>query len=118
MPDSNFVQASFLGGEISPYAQGRSDLPTYRQAMNVCRNGFPIEEGAWLRRSGTKFATTTRNGTAGRVIPFAFEQTAPYIMVFTDGIIEMLAAPTQTQALRTALPSDFRRVLATNSQQA
>src|SRR5260221_443423 len=117
MPDSNFVQASFLGGEISPYAQGRSDLPTYRQAMNVCRNGFPIEEGAWLRRSGTKFATTTRNGTAGRVIPFAFEQTAPYIMVFTDGIIEMLPVATQTSGLTTPLPADFRLVTTNDNQQ-
>jgi hypothetical protein len=110
MPISNFVQASFLGGEWSPFAQGRSDLPTYRQAMAVCRNGIPLEEGAWCRRSGTRFATTTRGGVAGRAISFAFEQAAPYDMVFTDGFVEFIASSAQSSIITTPLPKDFRLV--------
>jgi hypothetical protein len=110
VPISNFVQASFLGGEWSPFAQGRSDLPTYRFAMNVCRNGIPLEEGAWCRRSGTRFATTTRGGVAGRVISFAFEQAAPYDMIFTDGFMEFIASSAQSSIITTPLPKDFRLV--------
>ena len=52
MPRSNSTQSSFLGGEWSPTAQGRTDLPAYSTALNVCRNGYPTEEGAWTRRPG------------------------------------------------------------------
>jgi hypothetical protein len=85
LSDSNYVQSSFLGGEISPYAQGHIDRPDYRIGMSVCRNGYPIEEGAWLRRSGTRFLATTLNGAPGRIIPFDFQQSVPYYLEFTDG---------------------------------
>src|SRR6267378_899917 len=117
MPNSSFIQSSFLGGEWSAFAQGRLELPQYKMAMNICRNGFPLEEGAWVRRSGTRFATTTRNGVAGRVIPFAFEQAAPYVMIFTDGIVEMIAVSTQTSGLSSPLPKDFRLVTTNDNQQ-
>ena len=38
MADAAYNQASFLGGEWSPYAQGRIDVPAYRMAMNICLN--------------------------------------------------------------------------------
>src|SRR5258708_5651008 len=117
MPNSSFVQSSFVGGEWSPFAQGRLELPKYQTALNVCRNGFPLEEGAWVRRPGTRFSTTTRNGVAGRVIPFAFEQAAPYEMIFTDGIVEMVAVSTQTSGLSSPLPKDFRLVTTNDNQQ-
>ena len=117
MADSSFVQASFLGGEWSPFAQGRSDLPSYRTALNVCRNAFPMEEGAWIRRSGTKFPATTLNGGAGKLIKFDFEQTAPYILEFTDGALRMLAAAAQTQGLTNGAPLDFRLVTTNDNQQ-
>lgn len=91
MSDSNFVQSSFLGGEKSAYAQGHIDKPEYRASMNVCRNGYPIEEGAWLRRSGTRHVDTTRNGAPGRIIPFAFKQVLPYYMEFTDGHMRFIS---------------------------
>lgn len=115
--DSNFVQASFLGGEWSAFAQGRIDKPDYKTAMNVCRNGFPIEEGAWLRRSGTRFAAATLNGTSGRVVPFAFNQSSPYLMEFTDSALRMFAVATQTGGLTGALPNDFRLVTTNDNQQ-
>lgn len=76
-----------------------------------------MEEGAWVRRSGTHFAGTTRNGLAGRVIPYAFQQAAPYVMEFTDGIVRMFAIATQTSGLTTPLPADFRLVTTNDNQQ-
>ena len=54
MADSNFVQSNFLGGQWSPNAQGRYDLPVYKTALATSLNGLPLEEGAWQRRSGTQ----------------------------------------------------------------
>ena len=91
MADSNFIQSSFLGGEWSPYFQGRFDHPKYRTAMKLCRNALPIEEGAAVRRGGTNFMAPTRNGAAGRVVSFDIEQTNPYQIEFTDGHIRLFA---------------------------
>lgn len=81
MPANSTVhQANFLGGEWSPNAQGRIDKPEYKTAMAVCRNGFPLEEGAWERRSGTKALGKVWGGGYAKLVPFAFEQAAPYTM--------------------------------------
>lgn len=85
MPAATQVLTSFLGGEISEFAQGRYDRPDYRTSMRVCFNGFPLEIGAWTRRPGTRHAGYTRNGRAGRVLKFDFEQAASYTLEFTDG---------------------------------
>src|SRR5579859_247085 len=85
MPDASYIQPSFLGGEWSPYAQGRADVSKYRTAMNVCLNTLPIEEGASVRRPGNLFANTTYQGKPGRVISFTFTDTAPFAIELTDG---------------------------------
>jgi hypothetical protein len=81
------VITSFLGGEISQYAQGRYDRPDYRTSMRVCLNSFPIESGAWTRRPGTRFAQHTRGGKQGRKIKFDFEQSNSVTLEFTDGYL-------------------------------
>ena len=90
---ANFVQSSFLGGEWSQTAQGRIDRPDYLMAMNVCINGIPLEQGAWVRRPGFEFGATTRQGNPGRVISYAFQQNLPYTMEFTDGYIRFFSGP-------------------------
>lgn len=93
MGNSSFVITSFLGGEISQTAQGRMDLPSYRISMNVCLNGIPIETGAWVRRPGSRHVGPSRGGARGRGITFAFEQSAPYVMQFTDGSLRLTTGP-------------------------
>lgn len=93
MGDASYVQDSFLGGEISKSAQGQVTHRGYRTWMNVCRNGFPLEQGAWTRRPGTRFTGTTRRGFAGRVLPFQFKQALPYTMEFTDGFLRFRQGP-------------------------
>jgi hypothetical protein len=87
MPDASYQQNSFLGGEISQFAQGRYDRQDYRSCMALCLNGLPIETGTWTRRAGSLFAGTTKNNLPGRNITFDFEATAAYMMEFTDGFI-------------------------------
>jgi hypothetical protein len=90
---SNLI-SSFLGGEISKFAQGRYDKPDYRNSMRSCLNAFPLEAGAWARRPGTRHAGTTLNGAPGRVMEFDFEQSKPYTLEFTDGHLRFRSGPT------------------------
>lgn len=104
---ANVLQSSFLGGEWSPLAQGRLDLPAYQKALSVCRNSYPLEEGAWIRRSGTRFAATTLNGRHGRLLKFAFEQTSPYFTEFTAQWLRMYASLTQTLGFTNGAQTNF-----------
>lgn len=95
MADASNVQTSFLGGEFSPYAQGRFDDPDYKAGMNVCRNIYPVETGAAVRRSGTKQLCFTRKGQKGRLLDFQFTGSTPYTMEFTDGVLRFLSQQQQ-----------------------
>jgi hypothetical protein len=87
MASASYVRTSFVGGEWSQTAQGAMDAKEYVIAMNVCFNGFPMENGSWTRRPPTYFASTTRGNNPGRLIPFAFNQASPYVMEFTDNFL-------------------------------
>lgn len=87
MPEASFAITSFLGGEISDFAQGGFDKPSYRISLNICLNCLPVEIGPLVRRPGSMFAGTTRGGNPGRVIGWAFEQQSPYSIEFTDGFM-------------------------------
>lgn len=85
MGNATFLQASFIGGEWSKLAQGRIDSDKWRTALNLCRNYYPVEEGALLRRQGTRYLAHTKAGAPGRLLGFDFTVDAPYQMEFTDG---------------------------------
>src|SRR5579884_1134154 len=87
MPNVTYQQTNFLGGEWSPFFQGRTDHPRYRTAMNLSRNGFPMEEGAWVRRPGTRLIAPTAGGKPAKLLPIHFTNSAPYVAEFTDGYV-------------------------------
>ena len=87
MGSASYQATSFLGGEISKFAQGRYDRPDYRTCLSVCFNMHPIESGACVRRPGSQFIGTTRGGALGRVAKFDFEAAAAYMLEFTDGFL-------------------------------
>ncbi len=93
MADASHAVVSFLGGEISQYAQGRFDRPDYKISLNTCLNSFPVEIGAWVRRPGTQNASHPRGGAKARVLEFDFEQSAPSTMEFTDGWLRFRNGP-------------------------
>ncbi len=93
MPAATQVITSFLGGEISQFAQGRYDRPDYRTSMRTCLNSMPIESGAWTRRPGTLYGGTTRGGAQGRVIKFDFESATPYTIELTGGYMRFRSGP-------------------------
>ena len=78
MPKASFQQANFLGGEWSPTFQGRVDNPRYKTAMNLSCNGYPVEEGAWVKRSGFKDIGPTPGGVPARLFPFSVNEDTPF----------------------------------------
>src|SRR5258708_17773150 len=93
MSKSSHVQTSFHGGEWSPFFQGRLDHPKYKTGMNVCRNGYPIEEGAWVRRPGSRLLAPTYKGLPAKIYPVAFEVQNPYEVEFTDSNVRVFNGP-------------------------
>ena len=63
-------QAAFLGGEWAATSQGRIDKPMYKMALNVCLNGMPTAEGAFVRRAGTEFISPTYKRVEARILPY------------------------------------------------
>jgi len=104
--DASYVHDSFIGGEVSQVSQGEVTHPNYRKWMNRCRNSFPNEQGAWVKRSGTIFLGTTRNGGPGRVLPFQFRAALPYTMELTDGFLRFRQGP------RTVTTNDDKTITA------
>lgn len=94
MAASSFVQDSFLGGIWTEFSQGRFKDQDYPRALADSLNGLPIEEGCWVRRSGTQVGGHTRNGVAGRNLKFAFTAAAPYNVELTDSHLRMWDGPT------------------------
>lgn len=87
MADASYAQTSFLGGELSKWAQGQFDTPRYKKGLNKAQNVLLVDEGAAPRRPGFQFLGTSRNGAPGRLIPFDFAEDSPYNMEFTDGFL-------------------------------
>ena len=82
--DASYAQTSFLGGELSKWAQGQFDKPEYKISLAKASNILIVDEGAAPRRPGFQFLGTTRNGAPGRLLPFDFSEDAPYNLEFTD----------------------------------
>jgi hypothetical protein len=86
MSRASYTQPNFLGGEWSPSAQGRLDLPQYRMALALCRNAIVSETGSVNRRSGTRFISPTNNGLEAFVYTLTLGQLENYIICETyDG---------------------------------
>lgn len=87
MADASYSQTSFIGGEISQWAQGQFDKPWYKTSLSKVLNSLISDEACITRRPGFRFLGTTRKGKPGRLLPFNFTQTSPYNLEFTDGFL-------------------------------
>jgi hypothetical protein len=84
MPKVSRVQSTFHGGEWSPFAQGQIELPQYKTALNLSRNGYPMSRGPWTRRFGFQLCGATRQGKPGRTLQFNFTDLGEYRVELTD----------------------------------
>jgi len=77
MARGSWTQSNFTGGQFSPAAAGRIDLPLYRSALAACTNMYPIEEGAVTRRPGTMFVQPSYLGLDGAIYPTSIRSRTP-----------------------------------------
>lgn len=77
------IKNSFIGGEISPTAMGRTDLPQYPHACKTLRNCIPFLSGGAYGRPGTFFENSLSAVTdyAPRLIPFVFSKSEAYCLL-------------------------------------
>lgn len=77
------IRNSFLAGQISPNAVGRTDIPQYNQACELMRNMIPRLSGGAYRRPGTinvdKFPCSTDHPL--RILPFVVSRSEAYALV-------------------------------------
>lgn len=90
MARSNFLQSSFLGGEISTLAQGNSLAEEYAVSAAVLLNYIPSDEGAAMRRSGTRLSGFARAAPA-RLLEFVSETEDALIAEITTGFLRFHA---------------------------
>lgn len=97
----------FNGGELSPWMDSRTDLPTYRKGCRQLRNMIALKSGGAERRPGTQYVATGKipNGAfpvAGlsRMQKFQFAPGTTFMLEFCDHGIRFYsggAAPAQIQ---------------------
>ncbi len=76
---------SFNAGELSPLLHMRSDFSKYDSGLAISRNVLPLSQGPVFRRPGTKFIAETATSTdRSELIPFVFNKTDAYSLVFGD----------------------------------
>ncbi len=69
MAKSNFVQNSFVSGELSETIKGRTDLEQYYKGMEVATNVLTTPQGGVKRRMGSQFVDRGVADTTPFIIP-------------------------------------------------
>lgn len=83
----NIDKSNFTAGEISPNLLGRGDLKSYANGAAKLRNVFIHATGGVTRRPGLRYIATARGH--GRLVAFEFNTEQVYLMVFTEGFLDV-----------------------------
>lgn len=91
MPAINLAQTSFVGGEISPRVQGRTDIDRYATGLKRCYNAHPVIHGGVKRRGGTLYAAAASGNTAmaSILIPFVEGVERSWMLEFGDNVVKV-----------------------------
>lgn len=85
------IQRAFTGGEISPELRSRADLERYIFGLSLCQNFIIRSQGGVFSRGGTKYIDEIKTMAAqGRLIPFSFNVTQNYILVFENNVMRVI----------------------------
>lgn len=77
-----FQKNSFVAGQISPTAMGRTDLPQYPHACKLMKNAIPLLSGGAYRRPGTRFEKEYAAASyfVPRLLPFRVNENESYML--------------------------------------
>ena len=80
------IKNSLLGGQISPTAFGRTDLPQYPHACALLQNIIPLTTGGGYRRPGTLNVDSVpvSDVSPPRLIPFVPAVNEPYCLMLAS----------------------------------
>jgi hypothetical protein len=119
------IQNSFIGGEISPAAFGRTDIDLFSRSVSDLKNMVVKSKGGAARRSGTEFITSaiskynlTTAASLGssswpgyaKIIPFIFSRDEAYAIILETnkiGFINVDTLAVGTYSHDVALLSSF-----------
>ena len=89
MAKTTFSVRAGIAGEISTLMEGRTDWDKYPFAMKKLMNFLPAQQGAILRRPGTKLIATIDQRC--RLVPFHFSNEQAFMLLFSgDGKLYQL----------------------------
>lgn len=83
------IKTNFTAGEISPELIGRGDLSAYDNGARRLRNVRIFPTGGVTRRPGLRHVAMVPGG--GRLVAFEFNTEQVYLLVFTDGQVDIYA---------------------------
>lgn len=83
------VKTTFTAGEVSRTLLGRGDLRAYENGALTLQNVFIQPTGGVTRRAGMRYVDGARG--AGRLIAFEFNTEQTYLLVLTDGTLDVYA---------------------------
>lgn len=83
------VKTNFTAGEVSRELLGRGDLRAYENGALALRNLFIFPTGGVTRRAGLRYIGTAAGN--GRLIAFEFNTQQTYLLVLSDGQIDVYA---------------------------
>lgn len=85
MPNVNQTCSNFVGGELCPSVNARSDIKVYNNGCSRLENFILEATGPVKFRTGTRFVNPTKNNSLGRLIPFQFSDEQAYLIECTPG---------------------------------
>lgn len=89
MPRVRTPQTSFVSGEVSPKAFGRTDIEQYYAGAAELKNVYVTTQGGPLRREGLQYITNTNGNAVSRMISFEFNNIQTYLLVFQPSRMEV-----------------------------
>ena len=94
-----FTKTSFTAGEVDVDLAGRGDLALYANGARALRNVVVAPIGGVRRRPGLRHVAISRG--AGRLIAFEFNTEQTYLLVLSDGWLDIYAEGDKVAELAT-----------------
>ncbi|MCB1563479.1 MAG: hypothetical protein KDJ75_07890 [Alphaproteobacteria bacterium] len=91
------IKTTFTAGEVSRALLGRGDLRAYENGALALRNVFIKPTGGVTRRAGLAYIDTAAGD--GKLIAFEFNTEQTYLLVITDGRIDIYASGVKEASL-------------------